>query len=85
MPKTIYLPDGQVPGSFTNSGIDITWTKSTGKLYIGGWFDSFVGIQGSTITLSEFFDRLGITDKDILKAIKQRNGGREKWMKTLKN
>lgn len=65
MPKTIYLPKDA-----RHEGIDITYTKSTQRLYIGGWFDSMVGISGGSMTLREFFDSLGITEKDIKKAFK---------------
>ncbi len=64
MPKTLYLPEEDN----RRSGIDITWTPSSGVLDIGGWYDSFVGIQGTRLTLREFFDRLGIKEKDCKKA-----------------
>ena len=66
MPKTIYLPpDAKL------SGIDIRWTRGAMRLDIGGWYDSFVGIEGSSMTLREFFDALGITQKDCAKAWRQ--------------
>lgn len=64
MPKTIYFGDD-------SSGIDVTWTKSTQRIYISGWFDGFVGIQGESLTLKEFFDRLEITEKDVKKVFKK--------------
>lgn len=63
MPKTIYFPENA-----NHSGIDITWTPSAGRLDIGGWYDSCVGICSESITLKEFFTRLGITRKDCLRA-----------------
>lgn len=68
MPKTIYLPKDD--GSYRNSGIDITWTKTSGVLDIGGYYDTSVGIQSTRLTLKEFFDLMGITEKDIRKALK---------------
>lgn len=66
MPKTIYLPeDAQY------SGIDITWTKTSQCISISGWYDGCVGISGETMTLREFFDKLGITEKDCQKAFKK--------------
>lgn len=59
MPKTIYLPENA-----KYSGIDITWTPSAKRLDIGGWYDSCVGISTSSMTLKEFFLKLGITKKD---------------------
>ena len=81
MPKTIYIPEDA-----RNSGIDITWTPSAGRLDIGGWYDTMVGIQSGSMTLAEFFAKLGITEKDVRKALSankeltlrngaQRNGG----------
>jgi len=68
MPKTIYIQE--LDGG--SSGIDITWTKSTQRLAIGGWYDSMVGIGGKNFSLREFFDALGITEKDCLKTFKEK-------------
>ena len=59
MPKTIYIPSDA-----TYAGIDITWTPSTQRLDIGGWYDSCMGIRPESMTLRDFFDKLGITEKD---------------------
>ena len=40
-------------------------------LDIGGWYDSLVGIETHSLQLREFFDKLGITEKDCIKAFKQ--------------
>ena len=66
MPKTLYVSKS------VSVGIDITFTPSTGQLYIGGWYDSCVGIQPETMSLADFFRRLGITEKDCRKALKER-------------
>jgi hypothetical protein len=66
MPKTVYFPISD--DQRRNSGIDITWTKSRQSLWISGWYDSFVGIEGQSVSLREFFDLLGITEKDCRKA-----------------
>ena len=65
MPKTIYLPTES-----KHQGIDITWTKSRQSLSIGGWYDTFVGISNTDMSLREFFAYLGITEKDCIKAFK---------------
>lgn len=57
-----------VPESAQYSGINVTWTKSTGKLYIDAWYDSFVGIEGKEFTLREFLEALNITERDCLRA-----------------
>ena len=66
MPKTIYFPENAI-----HSGIDITWTPSASRLDIGGWYDTYVGIESSLLTLAQFFEKLGITEKDIRKALKE--------------
>ena len=66
MPKRLDLSD-----EYGRSGIDITWTPSAQRLVIGGWYDSCVGIESHQLTLLEFFNKLGITEKDCAKAFKQ--------------
>jgi hypothetical protein len=66
MPKTIYFPQDA-----NHSGVDVTWTKTTGKLSIGGWYDTYCGIENEEITLCEFFKNLGIGAKELNKAIKE--------------
>ena len=66
MPKRLDLTD-----EWGHSGIDIAWTPSAQRLVVGGWYDSFVGLESHELTLREFFDRLGITEKDCAKAFKQ--------------
>ena len=64
MPKKIYIPENA-----KYDGINVEWTKSTGTLYISGWYDGCVGISGEKIKLEDFFSRLGITEKDCRKAL----------------
>lgn len=64
MPKTAYFPHNA-----DHSGVYIRWTKTTGTLSIGGWFDTYCGIQSEQIKLIEFFKRLGIGKKEINKAL----------------
>ena len=64
MPKTIHLCDNE------SEGISIIWTKSNRSLRISGWYDSFVGIPGKTLSLKEFFDSLGITEKDCVRVFR---------------
>jgi hypothetical protein len=63
MPKTIYLPRDA-----NHEGIDVTWTPTAQRLDIGGWYDSCVGLPGESLTLREFFDALGITEKQCQRA-----------------
>jgi hypothetical protein len=72
MPKRLDLTD-----SYRHSGIDITWTPSAQRLDVGGWYDSFVGLETHSLTLRQFFDELGITEKDCAKAFKQTSRGTE--------
>lgn len=67
MPKTIYLPKDEASGH-ESSGLSITWTPSASRLDFGGWYDTFVGIPGGSMTLAEFFGALGITEQHCRKA-----------------
>jgi hypothetical protein len=53
------------------TGIRIEWTPSTERLYISGWYDFMVGIEGESLTLREFFDRLNITEAHCRKAFRK--------------
>lgn len=66
MPKTFYITT-----EWRHSGIDITWTKSTRRLRIGGWYDSFVGIQSRELSLADLCRELGITAKDLKATVKE--------------
>lgn len=66
MPKRLYISN-----ELGRSGIDITWTPSAQRLDIGAWYDSCVGIEGDSMTLSQFFEELGISEKDCAKAFRQ--------------
>jgi hypothetical protein len=70
MPKRLDLTD-----SYRHSGIDITWTPSAQRLDVGGWYDTFVGLETHSLTLRQFLNELGITEKDCAKAFKQNSGG----------
>jgi hypothetical protein len=64
MPKTIFI-------GTDDNGIAITWTPSARRIDIDGWYDGMVGIEGGSFTLAEFFKKLGITEKDVRKALKE--------------
>jgi hypothetical protein len=67
MPKKIYIgPEWQRTGS------SIEWTPSTERLYISGWYDGMVGIEGESLTLREFLDRLNITEAHCRKAFREK-------------
>jgi hypothetical protein len=46
--------------SYRNSGIRIQYIKSRDVLYIDGFYDDFVGIEGTEISVKDFAERLGI-------------------------
>lgn len=52
----------------SSSGICIDYIKSRKRIYISGWYDSCVGIQGDSLELKDFFLKLGITENDCKKA-----------------
>jgi hypothetical protein len=65
MPKQIILSE------YPSTGIKIRWTPTSSRIDVNGWFDSLFCISGGSLTLREFFDRLGITEKDCAKAFKE--------------
>ena len=67
MPKTLWVTKGH-----SRSGISVTWTKSKQRIDISGWYDSCVGIEGESFALKDFFDRLGISEKDCIKAFRKK-------------
>ncbi len=56
-PKELIFPE--VKG-YQTSGIQIEYTNSRDVLYISGYYDNCVGIQGTEISFKNFCDRLGI-------------------------
>ena len=42
------------------SGIQVTYCKSRNELSFFGWYDHYVGIEGGTISVPEFMEKLGI-------------------------
>lgn len=66
-PKKLYLPeDAKYSGA--DITIDIAHIKSANTLSIGAWYDGMVGTSGNKIHLADFFDKLGITEKDCRQA-----------------
>ena len=65
MPKRIDFTD-----EWGHSGISVVWTPTAMRLDMHGWYDQFVGIQGRSMSLTDFFKELGITEAHIKKAFK---------------
>ena len=59
----------------TWSGIDITWTRSTRRLSVSGWYDGMVGIEGENVSDVEFFKRIGMTAADLRRAANDLDAG----------
>lgn len=70
--KKIYLSQKE------SSGIQVAYYPTTGVVSISGWYDSFVGIEGGSLYLKDFFEKLGITEKDCRKVFgtKKKKGKR---------
>ena len=67
MPTKIYIgPDWQ-----KRAGISIEWTPSKQRIDISGFYDGCVAIDGESMTLYEFFDRLKITEVDCRRAFRK--------------
>ena len=59
-----------IPGNANYRGVEIAWTSSTEQLDIGEWYN-LARIPSESMTLAEFFQKLGITEKDVRKAFKK--------------
>lgn len=68
MPKKITITKDSMMRS---SGVQIEYTPSTNRLWIGGFYDSCVGIEGEGFALSDFFKALEIPAKNIRKALEE--------------
>lgn len=53
------------PPAAKSSGVDITFNNRKGMVTVGGWYNSCVGIEPTTLSLAAFLDRLGIRPQDI--------------------
>lgn len=61
-----------VPEPFgPSSGIVIEYTQRRRILSVHGWFDHFVGIEGSTLTLAELIRQLHIPPAHVRAALKE--------------
>ena len=70
MPITRYYPIRDSDIKLSN-GISITYTKGRKEFDISGWYDTYVGIQSTTVSLAEFLQEFGITLKDCEKALEK--------------
>jgi hypothetical protein len=58
-----------VPEWRSNAGVSIEWRPRSQRLGISGFYDTgFGGVEGESLTLREFFDRLNITEAHCRKA-----------------
>ena len=53
-----------LPYDNPHEGIRVQYIQRRRTLRIGGWYDGFVGIETTELTLKEFFLSLNITLKD---------------------
>jgi hypothetical protein len=58
-PKKIEIGD-------SSSGIQVVYVKSKKRISLFGWYDHYVGIQGGSMPIKEFCEKLNITAKDLL-------------------
>jgi len=64
VPQTVTIGGG-------SSGISIRYTKSSRRVFISGWYDSFVGIQGAHLDLEELLLALGVSAADLSYMLKR--------------
>jgi hypothetical protein len=56
------------------SGVDVAYDATTRTLTIGGWYDSFVGIEPQTVSLDEFLRQLGVRKKHCVQVFERKKG-----------
>lgn len=57
MSKQLIFPETK---GYQSSGIQVEYIKSRDVLNISGFYDNFVGIEGTEISVKDFCDKLGI-------------------------
>lgn len=57
-----------LPSENSHAGIRVLYIQRRKTLRISGWYDRFVGIEPTEITLADFFKTLNITFKDCQSA-----------------
>lgn len=55
-----------------SSGVGIEFVRSTQQISVGGWYDGSFRILPVTLSLREFFKRVGIRKEDCEKAWKEK-------------
>ena len=48
-----------------HEGVAIQFIKSRKVVFVYGWYDTYIGIEGNDIPLEDFCRRLGIQRKDL--------------------
>lgn len=52
-------------------GLRVTYRRGRSKrIYVGGYYDMNVGMEGLDLTLREFCEALGLTAKDVEEALR---------------
>jgi hypothetical protein len=67
-------PDDIMPD---HSGIDVWYDRRDDSIEIGGWYDSCVGIESTTMPLRDFLLKIGVQKRRV-KAICPTNTGEKK-------
>lgn len=62
------MPSNILLSSSKTEGVVVSYTKYTQRLSFSGYYNTYVYIEGESLTLREFFDKLHITEKDCAKA-----------------
>ena len=57
-----------------HAGVDVTYYRNRLALTIGGWYDSFVGIAPTNLTLADFLKRIGVRPADLRKVLREWEG-----------
>lgn len=57
---------------YGSSGITVSYVKRRRAVGVYGWYDSFVGLEGGEMSLSDFLAQLGVSDADLRYVLRER-------------
>lgn len=67
--KPVYFPIPEDPPEdwlrYNRSGIDVQYNRRRDEITIGGWYDSCVGIEPTTLPLRDFLLKIGMQKRRV--------------------
>ena len=64
--KRIFFPERKPDDVFPDrSGIDVRYDRKSDTIEIGGWYDSCVSIESTTLPLRDFLPKIGVQKRRV--------------------